>query len=400
MCVDKTDYDTTGKFLTVSAIVSATAEVIECAEVSALTGGDDLIVDAKEVTYSKSFGIKESAYPVEEEFELDYPVEEVLNHRAEAVITAVQCGVGAIIVDGEVLLNVIALQKSEKRDIIKENKLIPFRMEIEYEEAMPAMQATAKVSEKSFKTDITVDEETGKSLMNVSVVLSFKGEAYATGSVVLAADAFSTQDEVELKREDFPYYRVCEPRSLYLTNSGRAVTEELPVGSVLLALGSEKVEILKSERAEDGKLSVEALLTLVAYFRDGDGKVFTRRLELPVDATLDGESLDGLCCTVNGRVKNSSAKIVSLTEIEIETELAFILYPCEESKIGFVSDIKRTGEKRQCDSAISVYIPYEGEELWSLAKRLNTCPEALVQTNKDLTFPLTGKERIVVYRRK
>ena len=236
--------------------------------------------------------------------------------------------------------------------------------------------------------------------MNVSVVLSFKGEAYATGSVVLAADAFSTQDEVELKREDFPYYRVCEPRSLYLTNSGRAVTEELPVGSVLLALGSEKVEILKSERAEDGKLSVEALLTLVAYFRDGDGKVFTRRLELPVDATLDGESLDGLCCTVNGRVKNSSAKIVSLTEIEIETELAFILYPCEESKIGFVSDIKRTGEKRQCDSAISVYIPYEGEELWSLAKRLNTCPEALVQTNKDLTFPLTGKERIVVYRRK
>lgn len=400
VCVDKTDYDVGGKYLTVNAIVSATAEVIECAEVSALTGGDDLIVDAKEVTYSKSFGIKEGAYPVEEEFELDYPILEVLNHRAEAVVTAVQCGVGAIIVDGEVLLNVIVLQKSEKRDIIKENRLIPFRMEIEYEEAMPVMQATAKVSEKSFKTDITVDEETGKSIMNVSVILSFKGEAYATGSVVLAADAFSTQDEVELKREDFPYYRVCEPRSLHVNNCGKSVTEELPVGVVLSAVGSERLEVLRTERSEDGKILVEGLLTAVAYLRDGNGKVFTRRLELPISATLDGDSLEGLCYTIGGRVKNSSARIVSLTEIEIESEIVFTIYPCEESKVGFVSEIKCTGEKKQCDSAISVYIAYEGEELWSLSKRLNTCPEALVQTNRDLTFPLTGKERIVVYRRK
>ena len=36
----------------------------------------------------------------------------------------------------------------------------------------------------------------------------------------------------------------------------------------------------------------------------------------------------------------------------------------------------------------------------ALAKRLNVCPKSLVETNSDLQFPLTGKERIVVYRRK
>jgi hypothetical protein len=46
------------------------------------------------------------------------------------------------------------------------------------------------------------------------------------------------------------------------------------------------------------------------------------------------------------------------------------------------------------------FMPEEGEELWSLSKRLNVCPDQLVATNKELQFPLTGKERIVVYRRK
>ena len=59
-----------------------------------------------------------------------------------------------------------------------------------------------------------------------------------------------------------------------------------------------------------------------------------------------------------------------------------------------------TGDKKTEDSAISVYIPREGEELWSLAKRLNATPESIMSANKDLQFPLTGKERIAVYRQK
>ena len=51
-------------------------------------------------------------------------------------------------------------------------------------------------------------------------------------------------------------------------------------------------------------------------------------------------------------------------------------------------------------AAISVYIPLEGEGLFSLAKRLNVSPESLVNTNRELNFPLSGKERIVIYRQK
>ena len=35
-------------------------------------------------------------------------------------------------------------RKNEKKDIIRENKVLPFRYELECEDAMPTMQATAR----------------------------------------------------------------------------------------------------------------------------------------------------------------------------------------------------------------------------------------------------------------
>jgi chorismate mutase len=60
--------------------------------------------------------------------------------------------------------------------------------------------------------------------------------------------------------------------------------------------------------------------------------------------------------------------------------------------------VKEVGEKKKQTSAISVYIANCGEELWDLSKRLSVSPEVLSANNKDLEFPLSGKERIVIYR--
>ena len=76
------------------------------------------------------------------------------------------------------------------------------------------------------------------------------------------------------------------------------------------------------------------------------------------------------------------------------------VYPSKKEACEVISQLKILAEKEIENCAISVYIPTVGEDLWSLAKRLNTCPEALVATNKDLQFPLTGRERIVIYRQK
>lgn len=397
--VDKVEASVDGIRLSVTAFLTVIAEVYERKEINALSGGENLIVDAREVPIVKGFGIKQGVFPVEEEFELGYPVQEVLSHRADAVVTAVQCGVGSIIVDGQVFLTLIALQKNEKKDIIRENKVLPFRYELECEDAMPTMQATARAKEKSFKTDISVDAERGTSTLLSSVTLQFEGEAFASASATLASDAFSTSDEVELVYDEFPYYKTCEQYGVNHVGGGRSIIDELPVGATVLAVGGEKAEIISVTRKEN-TIELTGTVTAIGYFKDGDGKAFTRKMETPFERTIevsvtDSDTVDVTCVAVK-----ATAKIVSLTEADLDYELLFTVYPCERSNIKYVKEVKCCGEKKECESAISVFIPMEGEDLWSLSKRLNVCPETLVATNKELQFPLTGKERIVIYRQK
>ena len=394
----KSEHDLTGASLGLVATLKTSAEILEISELSALSGGDNIIINTTSAIVSKSYGIKEGVYPVEEEFELATEIKEVLSHRASASISSVSCGVGSIIVNGQIYLTLIALQKSEKCSIIKDVRVLPFRMEIECDDAMPAMQATATVIEKGLKTEVLVDEERGKSKVNISLNLHFTGEAWCMEEKNFALDAFSTTDVVKIIKEQVECLKPRDSECVSVGFNGRAGTSELPVGVVLFAVGNEKVQVASSELA-DGKLKVTGAIMATGYFADGDGKPFARKIETTFDKELDC-SLVGELDLVTAKAERVTARLISATEVELDGELVLSCSSKERVAIECIKDVKSSGEKKANTHAISVYIPFEDEELWSLAKRLNVSPTLLVETNPDLTFPLTGKERIVVYRKR
>lgn len=397
--VEKAEADTTGSFLSVSAIIGIVAEAVTFEQADALIGGEELIVKEEEISVLKPLGVRKASYPVEQEFDVDYAVEEVLFHRADAVVTAAQCGVGTIIVDGEVLFSSVLLQKNQKQDIIKENRAVPFRFEIECEEAMPGMQAIARVKENSFKTDVAVDDESAKSTITVKANLSFEGEAVLSESITVAQDVFSTEKDLDTESGLLKIVKACELRGYTVSVSGKAATGELPASATVLSTCCEKVSVADFKVDENGVL-VSGVLTVTVLIKDGDGRVFSRKAETPFEKMLEAEFNPCTFVSVTAKAVKSTARIVSIDEFEIFAELRFTVYPQERTEKRFVKGVKVLGDKKKCDAAISVYIPTEGEELWSLSKRLGVCPDVLVQTNKDLQFPLSGKERIVVYRRK
>ncbi len=393
----KTEYDLTGGALGVLAVIEVEAEISETIDLNALSGGERLVIDTADFSLAKSYGVKESVYPIEEEFELNCQIKEVLCHRVKASVTSVNCGVGSIIVDGQVYLTVIALQKADKCSIIKEVRAISFRHEIECDDAMPTMQATASVIEKGLKTDVLVDEESGKSKVTVGFSLCFYGEAWTTEERAIARDAFSITDDIELIKEQAECYKPCGRECLSVAFNGRAGTSELPVGVTMFAVGNESVEIISNELAS-GKIKVTGVINALGYFCDGEGKPFTRRLETPFEKDIECNLSGELDCLL-AQAERVTARLISATEIELDGELILCVSARERVIAHCIKEVKSLGEKRANTHAISVYIPFEDEELWSLAKRLNVCPESLVETNPELTFPLTGKERIVVYRK-
>ena len=398
VCVQKVEYDVSGIYLSLSAILLASAKCAKTVEKSALIGGEDLYANSSEVCFMQNLGKRTGTYPIEEEFELSYPISEVLYHKAEAVITATQCGVGSIIVDGEVLLSLVLLQKNQKRDIIKEARVLPFRMEIESEEAMPNMLGVAFVKEKSFKTDVGVDEENQTSTVKAHVVLAFEGEAYNQTNKTVVKDVFSTQRELELIKEDCEHITPLESRSYSFLVNGRASVNELPVEATAPIVCMESINVLEMKATSSG-VCLTATYSGSIYFREGD-KVITRKFEMPFEKELSGEFGFGFVIECEAKAFKGEARVVSSTEVEIDGEVYLSLSLYKKCKINMVTDVKTLSEKQENPCAISVYLALKDEEQFSLAKRLNVCPEKLIETNQDLQFPLTGDERIVVYRQK
>lgn len=395
---EKTEADVSGIRLLASAILCVKAEVRSCVDANALIGGENLICESQDVSIKKGFGLKEGVYPVEEEFEIGYPIEEVLFHRAEPIVTAVQCGVGCIIIDGEIRLSAILLQKNEKKDIIKENKNLPFRIEVEYEDAMPSLIATSKATLKSFKTDIAVDENNSKSTVTASVILAFASEAFSIETVNIAKDVFSLTDNTEIEKGELCFSDVCDLRTGSAKISSVYPLDETVGSATLKAVAGEKAEIISTSVSEN-RINVTGTLTTTAYFKSEEDRAFTRKIELPFEAECNCVASPGCQVEVVALADCVSYK-TGANGIELDTDLTFSVYPTETRTVNYVKGVKSTGNKQVNDCAISVYIPIEGENLWSLAKRLNVSPESLSATNPDLQFPLTGKERIVVYRQK
>ena len=174
----------------------------------------------------------------------------------------------------------------------------------------------------------------------------------------------------------------------------RFATEELPSDARLCAVMGESAEVVSAEKTEGG-VSVTGTVSATALYAAEDG-IIPVKVEFPFERLVETDGDAEISVTV----KKARGKIITLTETEMEAELIFTVRLKKRYEVSFVAAAEQGAGKPAISSAVSVYIPIAGEGLWELAKRLNESPEKLVSTNPDLQFPLSGAERIVVYRQK
>ena len=282
---EKVNYDLTGSKLIVSALILTNVSVNEYKEMQLLSDGKDFICDKKETAVINNFGVKKINYPIEEEIELGYMVKEVLTHGTTACITSCQCGVGCVIVDGEVYLSALLLQNNENSGIIREDKVLPFRIEVEYEESMPQMLATAKVSVKGFKTEISVDEEKGVSLVTATINLGFRAQVFTEEQVLLTADAFSVSEELSLTKTDCAFIKPLAVKTIKERISERVAVNELSADKKVVCAYGEKVEIVATS-LENGQLKVVGVVSGKAILQGEEG-LQTLAIDLPFEKVLE-----------------------------------------------------------------------------------------------------------------
>ncbi len=396
LSIERARVESVNGSFTVKAKVIANVEFLCEKKLRYAVGGEELFLKKQDALVSKKICSKKTVYPIEEEFELNYAVEEVLLHKTEASITAVSSGVGIVTVDGESYLSVCLLQKLEKSDILKESKSFPFRIEVECEEIMPSSICEVGVTVKSAKLDIVVDEDTGKSLVKLSCQIAITVDGYEDRSGEILVDAYSSSNEISLVKEKEVFSRPDEYRYQKSEVRLRAgFNESLAGGSRLTCVAVERVETI-SVKSQDGKTKIDGVIDALAFIKDGEENILSKKVEVPFDCFFDIEL--GGEYSVCLKVEEVKGKLLSLGEVELYITVVLCAQTYKKEEITFICAVEVGKEKKIKTQAMSVYIPLAGEELWDIAKRLNSSPEVILEINSDLTFPLTGEERLLIYR--
>lgn len=333
-------------------------------------------------------------FELDDEFEC-VKLKRILCSSATSAIIHAESVNGAVVCDGETVLSCVLLPFMQNNDILKEKRTIPFHLEIDVDGAEANAPCAVRAEVTRLNLKVYVDEESEKSTVTANIALKLYAFVQKSESLNSVCDVYSCKNEIAVKTENVE----CDCISGMLLKTEKingVLTCDIPENSRFIAVIGEKLEIV-SIVSEGDELKIDALLTGDAVFVDGDGFTVSRRAELPV-SVVASKDFDGF--------SNPEFSIFNLTSklrngrIEIEATLRISLFKISKNRYKLVTEVEEGAEKCPNNAAISVYIAKKGDTEWDVMKQLGASIDTVYELNPTLEFPLSGNERVILYRQK
>lgn len=373
-----------GSFYIVSVVVGAAITVSDAAERSYVQSLDGAIVKREE---GKLFNAVSFAGESEIDDDFNLVATDLLVPSAQPVILNCAVRTGLVEVSGEIYLSLLAVREGSP---VALDRVIPFKAELSCERAVVPSPASCRAEIKDMSVDCKVNEERGKCDVNFTATLSFTGQFFEEEEVSFISDAFSAENQLNLKFSE-EVSDICTDIKVYSERvSGLcAAKAKLDYTCAFLAAALPRADYSRTQEGVDGSVSA-------TLFYEQGGEIRSTEVNLPFSVRLSGlnDFIGGVTVAVLGMSLRQRAE----GECEAEAVLKITVADGRRYSVRYLVGAEE-GEKKQVnDSAISVYIPAAGDGLWETAKKLGCAPESIQQTNPDLNFPLTGRERILIFR--
>ena len=260
------------------------------------------------------------------------------------------------------------------------------------------MTAVAKVEIKNVKVNATVDVDHSVTMLSADVVLEMRAEVGVERAVECVVDAYSPTHHLTEKRESATCVLPVGVASSVSRMTAKVGAEDVTAEDAVLATYPSHVMATVTE-VQNGAVTVEGVMQAVALIRKEDG-VIAPVLELPFSVRVDAkDALVGDVVTATACVGELSSRTVANGEVELSVELKTAVCVYRNTEQTVIAEMEIGEEKKVSTAAISVCYPAAGSTLWDIAKDLGVSPEQILAFNEELQFPLTGEERVVVYRR-
>lgn len=375
----------------VSAVVTVIGSVADKTVTECEQLDETMLVKTDEKKCVSEICRMSKTFSVEDEFELSYAVKDVLCHDERIIISSVSAGIGVVNVSGSVEITAF-LAVLDGDNVCLERKSIPFSFELECTDVYPdcVVSVSATVDDTLIKA--YVDEGKNKSNFSIECNVKLSAKVFENISCAVVIDAYSVANELNIIKEEitfnkFLYQGRCENKI-----SGD-IKREIDKNDRLICVCGVKIE--NEEYAlNENKLTATGIVSLVAVYK-GDGKVKFTELMCPFSAECDISGND--CKNMQTEISNIDVRLTPSG-----FSYTFTLTVCYDDILketeNIVKKVEKGAEIEKNTSAISVFIPSAGDTLWDVSKALGVGEEEILKFNGNIEFPLTGEERIIVFR--
>ncbi|MGN0806030.1 MAG: DUF3794 domain-containing protein, partial [Candidatus Coproplasma sp.] len=388
---DKVSFRRDGSSFVISAVVAARICVYEQGERSYVVTAEGAFVKNEEVGFCSVVTFSGES-EVEDDFEADSLID-VLIPCAKAVVLSAECGTGDVDISGEIYLSLFAMRRQSPVCI---ERVIPFKMTVPCDDASAGMNAAAMAEISDLNLTANVNEEKGRCNLSFSCTISASGWFTARHTESVAVDAFSADNKLNLTFAS-EKSAVCREIKVYSESVRGLAAAKSKLGYdcqfCAAVLPSAECEYNAAEGCAEGAVSCHLI-----YIQGGEIK--STEVSLPVSVALKGVAQSGQVVTLDIAVNGISVKLKAEGEAEAAASLKICATVCDNNECAYISAMEEGEPIVPNDCAVSVFLPAAGDGLWEVAKKLNKSPSDVLVCNPELSFPLCGKERILIYRSK
>lgn len=375
-----------GSSCVVSVVINAKIDVYDRAERNYITDIEGAVARREE---GKLFDLITFSGESEADDDFSLVATDVLVPSAKALVLDCSVNTGAAEISGEICLSLLAVREGSP---VALDRVIPFKATIACEQAVMPARGYCRAEIKDMSLNCKVNEDRGKCDVVFNATLAFWGGFYTEEPATFVTDAFSTQNELAIEFGG-EQAAVCTDIKVYSQRVfGPCVCKaKLNYTCAFLAAALPAAEYSRTETGIEG--SVRATL----LYLQGE-EIHSAEVDMPFAVELTGLGL--AACPVDVAVSGVSIRQRAEGECEGEAQLKIVAADGLEYRVQYATGVTEGPQKQLSQSAISVYVPACGDGLWETAKKLNSPPESIKSANPGLTYPLTGKERILIFRGK
>ena len=377
-----------GESVVVCAMVEISEKGLSETPIPCLVEGDGVLAKKETKVVKTASALSQQRFSIVEDIALEETTSGVLSVSPNVVVYDVSVADMAATISGEVFLEVA----EEKDDnVVSSFKTIEFKQEVEAVGATQGAEAFANIYVENL--DFVYSENDEKKQLAVTLNALCEVVCYVSSEAEITTDAYClnniTKTVAACERTEFIKEAKTEQKQVAYSED---ISDLADFDEFVCALASGPV-LYNSEALEnETNICGEAAISLV--YKNEEGQLFNKIVNVPFNITAAETNIK----TTLVALKSLAAKVRAGHEVNIELNLEATYLVNGTEFLEFVSGLEDCGEAEDDDSAIVMAACEEGEDAFSMGKKLRTRPEDIVSQNEGLSY--SAGEKVFVYKHK